>query len=152
MNLETFHLNPIDYIHRAGDSVNLEIMKPFRPSLKQLDHFSHVMLFWWADKHDNPTSRDIKQTEPPYAAGRITWVFATQAEYCPNPIAMTTCKLLVLDEEQGVVHIANIDAVVGTPLVDLKANFPVCDRVQDAHKPKWHSDWPEWMREEGLGL
>jgi tRNA (Thr-GGU) A37 N-methylase len=110
------------------------------------------MVFWWADKHDNEQSRNILQTEPPYAQGKITGVFATRAEYRPNPIAMTTCKILAVDQDKGIVEVAEIDAFDGTPLVDLKGYFPVCDRVKHASIPEWLSDWPEWMPEEGLGL
>jgi tRNA (Thr-GGU) A37 N-methylase len=77
----------------------VEILESFRSALKQLDHFSHVVVFWWADKHDNEKSRSTMQTEPPYAKGKVTGVFATRAEYCPNPIAMTICKLLAVDGE-----------------------------------------------------
>jgi tRNA-Thr(GGU) m(6)t(6)A37 methyltransferase TsaA len=120
--------------------------------LKQLDRFSHVMIFWWADKHDNAKSRGALQCEPPYAKGKVTGVFATRAEYRPNPIAMTTCKILKADEKSGIVEVADIDAFDGTPVVDLKAYFPVCDRVKEARIPEWLLDWPEWMPEEGIGL
>ena len=152
MNQGSFHLQPIGHIRRTGSGIFLNILEPFRPALKQLDHFSHVLVFWWADRHDNDNSRTIMLTEPPYAKGKLTGVFATRAEYRPNPIAMTTCKLLEVDEEKGIVHIADIDAYDGTAIVDLKAYFPVCDRVKEAHIPEWLSDWPEWMPEEGLGL
>lgn len=65
---------------------------------------------------------------------------------------MTTCKLLGVDEEAGLLKLAEIDAFDGTPVVDVKAYFPVCDRVQEARIPAWLSDWPEWMPEEGIGL
>jgi tRNA-Thr(GGU) m(6)t(6)A37 methyltransferase TsaA len=146
-----FTLYPIGYIRR-GDSTSLEIFEPFRPALKQLDHFSHVMVFWWADKHDNVKSRSILQTKPPYAEGKVTGVFATRAEYRPNPIAMTCCRIQGVDEEKGVVQVADIDAYDRTPLVDLKAYFPVCDRVEKATIPEWLSGWPEWMPEDGIGL
>ena len=48
--------------------------------------------------------------------------------------------------------VADIDAYDGTPIVDLKACFPVCERVKEAYIPEWLSDWPEWMPEEGIGL
>ena len=149
---ETYRVYPIGYIRRTGDDITLEISEPFRSALKQLDKFSHVIAFWWADRHDNPDSRGIMQTEPPYSAGRVTGVFACRAEYRPNPIGMTVCKLMALDEEQGQVRVADIDAYDGTPVIDLKAYFPVCDRVKEAHIPDWLEDWPEWMPEEGLGL
>lgn len=149
---EIFQIYPIGYIRRSEDVINLEILEPFRPALKQLDHFSHVMVFWWADKHDNKKSRSATQCEPPYAKGIVTGVFATRAEYRPNPIAMTTCEILKVDEVKGTVQIANIDAYDGTPIIDLKAYFPVCDRVKVAEIPEWLSDWPEWMPKEGIGL
>ena len=152
MKEETFEMYPIGYIRRLENGIHLEILEPFRPALKQLDHFSHVMVFWWADRHDNEKSRSIMQTEPPYAQGKVTGVFAARAEYRPNLIAMTTCKILGVDEEEGLVRIANVDAYDGSPTVDLKAYFPVCDRVKEADIPEWLSGWPEWMPEEGLGL
>lgn len=151
-NQETYRMYPIGYIRRYENRVRLEILEPFRPALPRLDHFSHVMVFWWAHKHDNKRSRSILQTEPPYAQGKVSGVFATRAEYRPNPIAMTTCKMIGVDEGKGFIEVAEIDAFDGTPIVDLKAYFPVCDRVREARIPEWLSDWPEWMPDEGLGL
>jgi tRNA (Thr-GGU) A37 N-methylase len=110
------------------------------------------MVFWWAHRHDNERSRTTLQCEPPYAKGKITGVFATRAEYRPNPIAVTTCKIVAVHEPTGTVTVADIDAYDGSPIVDLKAYFPVCDRVRQARIPEWLSDWPEWMPEEGIGL
>jgi tRNA-Thr(GGU) m(6)t(6)A37 methyltransferase TsaA len=149
---KTYQIHPIGSIRRADGGVHLEILEPYRPALKQLDHFSHVMVFWWADQHDNEESRSIMQTKPPYADDKVTGVFACRSEYRPNPIAMTTCRILEVDEEEGIVRVANVDAYDGTPVVDLKAYFPVCDRVQQASIPEWLSYWPEWMPDEGIGL
>ena len=149
---KTYRIYPIGYIRRTEEGIHLEILEPFRPALKQLEHFSHVMVLWWADKHDNEKSRRIMQTEPPYAKGRISGVFATRAEYRPNPIAMTTCPILKIDEVNGIIQITDIDAYDGTVVVDLKAYFPVCDRVKEVRIPEWLLNWPEWMPEEGLGL
>ena len=148
----TFTIQPIGVIRRTEHGIQVEIEKTFRPAMRQLDHFSHVMVFWWADRHDNPKSRGTLQCEPPYESGKLTGVFACRAEYRPNPIAMTVCKILGIDEEHGHVRVGNIDAFDGTPVIDLKAYFPVCDRVQAAQIPEWLSDWPEWLPEDGIGL
>ena len=149
---ETFHLFPIGRVRRGAEGIRIEVDVPYRPALKQLDQFSHVMVFWWADWFDNDEYRAMLQCEPPYAQGHVTGVFATRAPYRPNPIAVTTCKLLAVDGEQGLLEVADIDAVDGTRVVDLKAYFGVCDRVREAHIPEWLSDWPEWMPENGVGL
>ena len=150
---EAFEIRPIGYVRRSDESgIHLEILEPYRPGLKQLDQFTHVIVLWWAHQHDNEEFRNLLQTNPPYAEGHPTGVFACRSPYRPNPVAMTTCKLLGVDEENGAVRLAEIDALDGTPIVDLKSYFPVCDRVKDARIPEWLQDWPEWMPENGIGL
>jgi tRNA-Thr(GGU) m(6)t(6)A37 methyltransferase TsaA len=152
MNEMRFSIFPIGTVRRSENCAFIELFEPYRPALKQLDHFSHVIVLWWANQHDNKQSRTRLQTKPPYAQGVVTGVFATRAEYRPNPIAVTTCKLLSVDEEIGTIQVANIDAFDGTPVLDLKAYFQVCDRVEMATIPEWLSGWPAWMPEDGLGL
>jgi tRNA (Thr-GGU) A37 N-methylase len=83
---------------------------------------------------------------PPYA-DKLTGVFACRAEYRPNPIAITTCKILEVNEQKGAVEVPWIDAYNGTPIIDLKAYFPVCDRVKQPYIPDWLKGWPEWVPE-----
>ena len=149
---DTFQVHPIGTIHRNDDGIHLEILDTCRPALKQLGHFTHVMVFWWADQQDNADSRKMMQCEPPYAAGQLTGVFATRAEYRPNPIATSTCKVLNVDVDAGRVGIAAIDAYDGSPLLDIKPYIGVVDRVEHITVPDWYEGWPEWMPEEGIGL
>jgi len=135
---EVYQIHPIGYVRQGNSDVIIELMKSFAPGLKHLDLYSHVMVFWWADKHDNQKSRTIMQTELPYAPGTTAGVFACRAEYRPNPIAMTVCKILGVNEEQGTVKLAKIDAYDGSPVLDLKGNIPVCDRVKDVKAPSWY--------------
>jgi tRNA-Thr(GGU) m(6)t(6)A37 methyltransferase TsaA len=149
---QRYELRPIGRIVRSDNGIRVVVLDRFRPAIQLLDRFTHLIVVWWADKHDDEKSRAVLQCEPPYAPGRVHGIFATRAEYRPNPIAITTCKMLSVDERDGVIQVADIDALDGTPVVDLKPYYPVCERVQDARIPEWLSDWPEWMPEEGLGL
>jgi tRNA-Thr(GGU) m(6)t(6)A37 methyltransferase TsaA len=142
-----FDVFPIGKVRKTKNGFNLEIFAPFRPALRQLDRFSHVIVVWWAHKHDNEESHSKTQTQPPYA-DKLTGVFACRAEYRPNPLAITTCKILEVDEQNGIVRVPWIDACSNTPIVDLKAYFPVCDRIKHPHIPEWLQGWPEWMPEE----
>jgi len=100
-NEEVYKIHPIGYVRQGNGEVTIKLMKSFAPGLKHLDLYSHVMVIWWADKHDNQKSRTIMQTELPYAPGTTAGVFACRAEYRPNPIALTVCKVLAVDEEQS---------------------------------------------------
>ena len=150
---ETIHsVRQIGTVRRDKDTVFLEVPEGFRPGLAQLDHFSHVIVLWWAEQHDNPESRGMLQTRPPYAEHKLTGVFACRSEYRPNPIALTVCKIRRIEEQRGRIHVGDIDAFDGTPILDLKPYFPVCDRVKTATIPEWLAGWPSWMPERGLGL
>jgi tRNA-Thr(GGU) m(6)t(6)A37 methyltransferase TsaA len=144
-------LTPIGRIARDATGVRLEVDAPFRPALLGLAHFSHVIALWWPDQLD-PDWLAMLQSEPPYAPGHVMGVFATRAPYRPNPVALTVCPILEVDEAAGIVRVADIDALDGSPLFDLKAYVPVCDRVRAARIPAWLTDWPDWLPENGLGL
>ncbi|GAH11618.1 unnamed protein product, partial [marine sediment metagenome] len=70
-------------------------------------------------------------------------------EYRPNPIAITTTNILNVNQRKGEVKVGGLDAFNGTPIVDIKAYFPMCDRIRDCYIAPWLKDWPEWM-EDGI--
>lgn len=127
----------------------VHIDTPYRDALKMLASFSHVIVFWWADGHDNPSDRAILTTELPYAPGVEAGVFACRSEYRPNPICITTMPILGLDELSGVVTLPWIDARDGSPVLDLKPYTPVSDRIRDFRVAPWMQEWPQWMEEAG---
>ena len=152
MNEQPYKLVPIGHVRRQEDEIYIEVDAPYRPALQQLDHFSHVMVLWWADRMDDEQHRAIMQCKPPYAADKVTGVFACRSEYRPNPIAVTTCGVAGLDLEAGRLYLENIDALDSTPVIDLKSYFPVLDRPRQASIPEWLQGWPEWIPDGGIGL
>ena len=147
-----FCIHPVGYVRRLESGIRLEIFELYRPALKNLGPFSHVLVLWWANQRDNDEHRRTLQVCPPYPEAQLSGVFATRSPSRPNPIAVTVCQILAVDEENGIVQIANIDAFDGTPILDLKVYIPASDRVRDAHIAEWLKDWPEWLPDEGLGL
>ncbi|MFX1427439.1 MAG: TrmO family methyltransferase [Promethearchaeota archaeon] len=154
---EEYIIRPIGYVRVEGEDLMkaafyLDIQEQFRSGLKQLDKFSHVMVFWWAHENDTPEIRNQENWSmiPPYGENTPeTGLFASRGEYRPNPIALTTVPIMEVDEKKGIVKVAGMDAFNGTPVIDLKAYFPICDRIRDCHIAPWLKDWPEWQ-EDGL--
>lgn len=152
MNRKIFNIFSIGFVKRDKDGIFVQINESYRPALKQLDSFSHVIVVWWADKFDNDKNRSILQCAPPYAKDKVTGVFASRSPQRPNPVSITTCKILDVNQEKGLIKIENIDAFDETPVIDLKAYFPVTDRVRESKIPEWLSGWPEWFPDGGIGL
>lgn len=152
-------LRPVGRVRAAQGSFSIDIDPEFRPALKHLDQFSHIHVFWWAHKQDTPAARRMIQTELPYAPGITAGVFACRSECRPNPVAMTTCPLLSINEETGCIQVAWIDAFDNSPVLDIKPYLPVSDRIRDVKTSEWFEKWPQWMEDaaeffmgEGSGL
>lgn len=142
-----FILNPIGQVHVTKEKFSIEIAKPYRAGLKELNHFSHVIVSWWATEQDNSQSRAIIETKLPYASNIVAGVFACRSEYRPNPIGITVCYCQNIDLEKGLIEVPYIDAFDKTPVIDLKPYFPVSDRVRDFKVPSWVENWPEWYED-----
>jgi tRNA-Thr(GGU) m(6)t(6)A37 methyltransferase TsaA len=149
---ETFHVSAVGYVRRENDRAILDILPDYRPALKELEGFSHVQVFWWFNRFDNETQRQTTQFEDAPFEAPVLGVFACRAPVRPNPIGLTTARILSVDRAAGRVEVAEIDAYDGTPVLDLKAYIPFCDRVRDVRVPDWAAAWPEWLPEDGLGL
>ncbi len=145
----SYILHPIGYVRASQGNFCLEILEPYRPALKEMRQFSHVIILWWANQNDTAEQRVILTAELPYAPGVTAGVFACRAPYRPNPIALTTMLVLDVDEEKGLVILPWIDAEDGTPILDLKPYIPVSDRIRDVNVAKWLDGWPEWMEDAG---
>ena len=57
-------------------------------------------------------------------------IFATRAPLRPNPIALSTAEVLDIDQANGILRLAYIDALDGTPVLDIKPYTPSLDRVE----------------------
>jgi tRNA-Thr(GGU) m(6)t(6)A37 methyltransferase TsaA len=149
----TFTIFQVGRVKREDGRVCLAIDEPYRPALKQLEYFGHVQVLWWLSGSEDDKSRQVLESTPPYGKDvPVTGVFASRWPQRPNPIALTTTQVLSVNHEEGTVDVGNIDAFDGTPILDLKPYFPVCDRVKSIKVPAWVAHWPEWMPEEGMGL
>jgi len=152
MNKTKFDVFQIGDVKRSEEEVILKIDDDFKGGLKELDQFSHVIVIWWAHKHDNEKDRKIVVTDLPYAESTRAGVFACRAEYRPNPIAITVCPITEINIDNGLVKVKGIDAMDGSPILDLKPYIPVCDRVDDFKIPNWFQGWPTCLPDEGLQL
>jgi len=155
MKEKEYKIKPIGYVRIEGDDpietkYFIDVLEPYRSALKELDKFSHIMVFWWAHEMDKEEYRNADDwaINVPYAEGApTTGIFATRAEYRPNPMGLTTCGIFDVDDKKGIIKIGGIDAFNGTPVFDLKAYFPICDRVRDCHIAPWLKDWPEYLED-----
>lgn len=152
-----YMLRPIGVVRRAasqrqsapeGGPARVVLAPEYREGLLDLGRFSHALVIWWAHGRDTEEDRWTLRVHPRYAPERLMGVFATRSPARPNPLAVSVCRLLSVDEGAGVIEVAGLDAEEGSPVIDIKAYFPSADRVRNPDIPPWFADLPEWAAED----
>jgi tRNA-Thr(GGU) m(6)t(6)A37 methyltransferase TsaA len=111
----------------TGKTAAVFIDTPYRSGLRGLDSASHVIVLTWL--HHSP--RDLIVQKPRHAV-ESKGVFALRTPVRPNPIGLHVARLLSLDMETGRLDLEAIDALDGTPVIDIKPYFASVDAVPDA--------------------
>ena len=88
--------------------------------------------------HKVPLERGISTKVHPRGRQDLPLVglFATRAPYRPNPVGMSVVRLL--ECRGNVIKVQGLDAINGTPVIDIKPYLPR-DGVVDVTFPQWVS-------------
>ncbi len=98
-------------------------------ALKGLEDFSHLWLIWGFSEVDKPNWSPT--VRPPRLGGnKRVGVFATRSPYRPNPIGLSSVKILEI--KNGEIYVSGADLLDGTPIYDIKPYIPYTDCHIDA--------------------
>jgi len=103
--------------------------------LTGLERFSHAVVVFFMHQATFTADRDLVRRPRGRADLPPVGIFAQRAKHRPNPIGITAVRILGLRD--NVLTVQGLDAVDGTPVLDLKPYFPAYDRVEDAAVPAW---------------
>ena len=127
--------HPIGVVHNTDEAVSVEIFAEYADGLLGLEQFSHVNVLYWFHENDTPEDRRTLQVHPcGNEANPLTGVFATHSPCRPNLIALTRCRLLSVEGRHLIID--EIDAIDGSPVVDIKSWFPDAPEP-DVRTPHW---------------
>jgi tRNA-Thr(GGU) m(6)t(6)A37 methyltransferase TsaA len=100
-----------------------------------LDQFSHVVVIFLMHHATFDAARDLVRRPQGRADMPELGIFAQRARHRPNPIGITAVELVKIEDK--VLTVRGLDAIDGTPVLDIKPYFPAFDRVDSAHVPEW---------------
>ncbi len=144
---EIFWAYPLGNVEKIEEEVYLRFNEEAKSFLEALEGFSHLRMMWWFDKFDKGMYRKVVQADPPYENAPRTGVFATRSPVRPNPIALTTVKILNVDIMNNSIQVSELDALDKTSFIALRPYIPSLDRVKAFRVPSWVNHWPEWVSE-----
>lgn len=107
----------------------------YKDLLDGVEDFSHLLVLYWAHRLD-AEGRSLTKVHP---IGRkdmpLMGIFATCSPARPNPVLVIAVKLLKRDGT--VLRVSGLDAVDGSPVIDIKPYLPQYYSVEDAGLSPW---------------
>ncbi|MEG2533824.1 MAG: TrmO family methyltransferase [Gordonibacter sp.] len=151
MGNEACLLHPIGIVEGGGEGPAVLRLDPdYREGLVGVEDFGHLVVCWWGHKADTPDLRAVVDAGRPYRKlDHDLGIFATRSSLRPNPLCLTVVSVLSVDVEEGTVSVPYIDAMDGTPLMDLKPYTPSIDRLENPVVPAWCAHWPKSVEVSG---
>jgi tRNA-Thr(GGU) m(6)t(6)A37 methyltransferase TsaA len=130
---------------RPAESVSEIIIDPsFAGIIDGIEDFSHLLVLYWAHRV-TPEGRSLTKVHP---MGRkdlpLVGVFSTCSPARPNPVLVIAVRLL---ERSGyTLRVQGLDAVDGSPVVDIKPYLPSYYAIEDAKLSDWMNHILEGLR------
>jgi len=125
-----------EYHRRIENSIcELFIFPQWAELLDGLDGFSHILVLYWPHLID-PQRRNLRKVHP---MGRkdlpLQGIFATCSPARPNPVLLSAVPLL--ERIGNVIKVKGLEAVDGSPIIDIKPyTWSYCG-VDNPAVPEW---------------
>ncbi|HET6794588.1 MAG TPA: SAM-dependent methyltransferase [Acidimicrobiales bacterium] len=125
--------------HWGDVRATIVVDERFEPdALAGLESFSHLDVVYFFHLVDEASI----VTGARHPRGNQEWpkvgIFAQRAKARPNRIGVSTCRLLGVDGRR--IEVAGLDAVDGTPVLDIKPHMSELGPRQPVVEPGWASE------------
>jgi tRNA-Thr(GGU) m(6)t(6)A37 methyltransferase TsaA len=127
-------------VNGATGTIELSSKSGIEHALEDLAGFERIIVLF----HFHEVEGWRPKVQPPRSTVR-RGVFATRSPHRPNPIGFTVARLLRV--EGLVLHVAEIDMLDGTPVLDIKPYVPYADAFPNA-RAGWLDEEAREKREE----
>ncbi len=111
----------------------IEVDKDLTEALDNLDEFSHIIVIYWMHQRRGPAPKKVRPMGNP--ENSLMGVLATRSPARPNPVGKATVRLL--QRRDNILKVKGLDAIDGTPVIDIKPYIPGYDSVKNARVPSW---------------
>ena len=116
------------------DTSSIVLEKEYVSGLKGLEDFSHAIIFFFLDKAKYEKEKHLQRRPQNREDMPLVGIFSQRGKDRPNRIGMTSVEIVSVSDDTLVVK--GLDAVDGTPVLDIKPYYPVYDK-KDATVPEW---------------
>jgi tRNA-Thr(GGU) m(6)t(6)A37 methyltransferase TsaA len=127
----------IGVVERAEEQeARIRIFQEYCAGLKGIEEYSHLIILYWLHLRDSEKERQTLLVFPRRHEVNVEkGVFACRSPSRPNPIAL--CVVQLLKAENCILTVKGLDALEGSPIVDIKPYLPRADSIPNAEAPPW---------------
>jgi tRNA (adenine37-N6)-methyltransferase len=117
----------------------IELLPEFGAGTLGLEGFSHVIVVAFLHRaRFEPAAHTLRRRPQGRAEFPEVGIFAQRAKNRPNRIGITTVELLAVAGPR--LEVRGLDAIDGTPVLDIKPYFPQYDAKTTVRTPDWVSE------------
>jgi len=104
----------------------------YREYTRGLEKYSHILVIFWMDR---PVKKKLVPMVHPRGDKTVPMVglFASRSPHRPNPAGLKLVELICVEE--NILTVRGLDAINGTPVVDIKPYHPGYDSLEETSAP-----------------
>ena len=106
--------------YKSEEISQIEVFKEFEEGLKDIEGFSHIIVIYWFHK-----SQGYHLLVKTPWDDNLHGLFTTRSPHRPCPLGLTVVELVA--REKNILEVKGLDAIDGTPLLDIKPYIPGVD-------------------------
>lgn len=99
------------------------------------EEFSHLLVLWWPDRRLSGLEKRTRVRPMGRQDMPEVGIFATRSPVRPNPVLATVVKLVA--RRGNVLEVTGLDAIDGTPVIDIKPVTPSDCPGEELRVPEW---------------
>ena len=117
----------------------IELYDSYADGLDRLDEYSHIIVLYHYHMGSNQATKPIRQHAHNKESYPVVGIFALRGSNRPNRIGLSMAKILKVGSNK--VKVSGLDAIDGTPVIDIKPYIPRSDSIPDAQVSPWQMEW-----------
>ena len=119
----------------GGVRSSIELIPELAAGLRGLGEFSHAVIVTYLHQAAFDPVRHLQRRPRGLAHMPLAGIFAQRAKDRPNPLGIAAVRIIAVGE--GSLEVQGLDAIDGTPVLDIKPYVPEFDTRHDAAVPSW---------------
>jgi len=109
----------------------------YEEALEGVEDYSHLIILFWLSRVSSAVRDRMLKIHPRSRLDLpLVGIFSTRTQYRPNPIGLTLVQLL--KRKKNILQVRGLDAINGTPVVDIKPISPKTEFPRNIRVPEWY--------------